>query len=312
MKIHAWVGGAEKLQNVHSLYTALKWMATCLKNKSSPTVQEARSVLTSTCGSDWDYLIGHFFTQPYFQRRWVLQELALGHHITIHCGPHKLSWQWFIEGVRGLQKAVDQGLHFNDLGVIAAVKTILAIQDPSNHKLLTLLWKFHKSQCSESQDRIFALYGLAQDAKEITSVDYSEHWSETFTRVAGFYFERDKKSIWLHLAHFGSLPGKDSRGMPYPSWVPDWNNTRNSATAIPDNNTVLLSLNNFNHSTFSYDSTKRTVQFEGYYAGRVESVSTRSEWTNITWHEGKNLALGEVLLSFFQRPYGYLPINSKR
>lgn len=304
VKIRAWIGSGAEPREVESLFTALKWMATCLKNKSSPTIQETLGVLEATCGSDWESLLSHFFTQPYFERRWILQELALGHHITLHCGPQKIAWEWFLEGVRGFQKAVDQGLEIIEPRVVAAIRTILAIPDSGTHKLLTLLWRFHESQCSESQDRIFALYGLAQDAKEIGSVDYSEHWSQTFARVAGFYFRQDKKSIWLHLAHFGSLAGRNTGGTRYPSWIPDWNNTRKRSIPMPDNNTTLLSLSNFSDSRFLYDSVKRIVEFEGYYAGRVEKVSTPSEGTNITWHEGNRLAISEVLLSFFQRPYG--------
>lgn len=255
--------------------------------------------------------MNQFFARPYFLRRWILQEVALGHHITVHCGQWKVSWQWFIQGVKGLQSAIAGGLRI-DPKTDAALDIILAIENSNNHKLLDLLWRFHRSQCSVPQDKIFAFYGLARDAKEIMEVNYSRHWSETFTRVAGAYFQGVRKSVWLHLAHFGPLSGTDPRGLPYPSWVPNWNNTRSCASIMPDTNTALLSYNGFKYSSFFYDPDLRAVEFDSYYAGRIENISALCKRPasgskppgEMVWNEDKILALSEVLLAFFQRPHG--------
>lgn len=310
-KVRVWVGTATLDQHVPQLFSVLKSLASRLKSKEASEATEIERTLESICGVDWKQTLSHFFARPYFLRRWILQEVALGHHITMHCGQSKLSWQWFIQGVKGLQSAIAAGLHL-DPKVEATLDTILAIENSNSYKLLDLLWRFHQSQCSVPQDKVFALFGLARDAEEITEVDYSRHWSETFAGVAAAYFQLDKKSIWLHLAHFGSLSGTDPTGIPYPSWIPNWNNSRSHVTMTPDHNAALLSFNGFEYSSFLYVPDLWMVEVDCFYAGRVENISEQyirpdkgpKQQGDEAWDENKLHAISEVLLAFFKKPDG--------
>ncbi|KAF1965896.1 HET-domain-containing protein, partial [Bimuria novae-zelandiae CBS 107.79] len=163
-KVHVWLGVETRDDNVHGVFNALKWMAMCLKNKTLPTLGDLDYFFKFQCGPDWPAKIRQFFARPYFSRRWILQEIALGHHTTIRCGPWKLSWQWFIGGVIGLQRMIDGEILLGFTETHSRLNTIVAIEDSTNHKLLALLWRFHESRCSVAHDTIFALYGLAQDA----------------------------------------------------------------------------------------------------------------------------------------------------
>ncbi|KAF2264417.1 hypothetical protein CC78DRAFT_601685 [Lojkania enalia] len=133
-KVHVWFGTATEDQHIPQLYNALKWLATHLKNKDTPASVEIEVSLETICGIDWRHV--------------------------------KLSWQWFIQGVQGLQSAFAEGMRIES-EVVAALKTILTIRDSNNYKLLALLWRFHQSQCSMPQDKIYALYGSEQRLETI-------------------------------------------------------------------------------------------------------------------------------------------------
>ncbi|KAH8902615.1 hypothetical protein BR93DRAFT_987785 [Coniochaeta sp. PMI_546] len=163
------------------------------------------------------------------QRRWVIQEVSLAHEAVVHCGESTINWPWFSDGLGALQQV--QGDYGFDETVINAIGVSKAIRrDPGT--MLEILWEFHSTVCYDPRDRVFALYGLADDFRDASMatvevggaaewlVDYTRHWKDTYTFFARYLIESgDVVGILRHLAVFGTLFNiNPSR----PSWVPNW------------------------------------------------------------------------------------------
>lgn len=183
--------------------------------------------------------IERFLRRPWFQRRWVIQEVALGHDTIIHCGPYKMSWHWFVNGLNKLQAAAHRnGLSF-EFSALDAVRNATLIHSHSS-ELLTLLWDFHTCKCSDPRDRIFALFGLAEDVVSMNDygqapefpridVDYESSWVEIYRRLALHCVSARKWHVFLdHLFAFGSLR-EELKDPSIPSWIPAWNQARRSS-----------------------------------------------------------------------------------
>lgn len=230
-KVHIWLGEGfieDRLPQLFTLFRAL----VVNKHTSSKSTTAVKSPELLYHNPTIAKAVRGFLSRPWFQRRWILQEVALGHDITVRCGSFKCAWTWVLEGISALA-AQDHGFGLENPHT-SAIKQVLGLQEGKGH-ILDLVWKFDTAQCSDPRDKLFALCGMADNIvppeyKETTphnegigySVDYSQDMSSTyaiFTNAcidAGLFFH-----ILQHVASFG--PQLDTA---HPTWVPNWNLTR--------------------------------------------------------------------------------------
>jgi hypothetical protein len=177
--------------------------------------------------------IQQFLHRPWFQRRWVLQELALSREARIYCGNEQISWKWL---AMGFQKLVEYQVVLAecDLQLDDKAQTALRIANSLNdlsRDVLTNLWDFHECECSDSRDRIFALVAFSartnprdKRIKPSVKVDYSLNWEAVYVRFAAVCISSGHLDTLIeHAAAFGSLSRRDSS---LPSWCPDWSKSR--------------------------------------------------------------------------------------
>jgi hypothetical protein len=133
----------------------------------------------------------------------------------------------------------------SDRGIItlqpAALDSVHHVCNIYSHasELLTLIWDFHKSECFDPRDRIFALHSLAEDVvpsvasetsleleRKVFYVDYTSPWIEVYR---GFALECVAAGNWRvllkHLFAFGAL-WEQQRDPRIPAWIPAWNKVR--------------------------------------------------------------------------------------
>lgn len=91
-------------------------------------------------------------------------------------------------------------------------------QAVKDHRLLSLLQHFSQSDCSEPRDRIYALYGICSDVKDL-AVDYGQSEVEVFMKAAKIY-ATEREVEWLLWC--SCLWRTLYSGYETPSWVPDW------------------------------------------------------------------------------------------
>lgn len=227
IKVRIWLGEAMLAEHLSEVFATLRSLAVYATHAERSKSRPKPNALPSMAGKDYTPEIKQFFQREWFKRRWVLQEAALGHDITVHCGHAKMDWEWFLGGVKYLLQEPE---HTFTWDATTALSTLQALRNTPGHNLLDLLWHFHMSRCSKPQDTIFALYGIARDSASISTIEYSHSWNETFTNVAEHYFETSGAEMWKHLFHFKSLSDANvhekDEWIAFPSWVPDWSNRR--------------------------------------------------------------------------------------
>jgi hypothetical protein len=185
-----------------------------------------------------------FFTLPWFNRMWVVQEAACATQATIVSGEHEMSWHDFIRGIDfGLRSGLFAPAHTRrtfPFTIDAAPRGNLstAIQmyrlgqsqtcgvfsiSSKSTGLSELLRRFHGSHAKDPRDKVFALIGLASlpvmatlradlDMFEV-HVNYCIKTHVLFQRLAQSILE---SSGCLDLL---SVPSRRANG---PIWVPDW------------------------------------------------------------------------------------------
>jgi hypothetical protein len=228
-KIHIWLGEETQVTNLQKALFFFKSMAVVKDTKTIEDVLSA-DIVHSIEG------VFQLLEQPWFQRRWVLQEVCLGHSVIVRCGSFKIPWDWLAEGITAFGSQF-LGLCFRELhlNAIAQVVSLRRGKAP----ILDLLSRFHAAQSTDRRDRIFALCGMATDIVFVPgcgtyierpgghnkfSVDYSKSWVSTYSDFAHACVELGNTPFVLeHAISFGSLMASCRQ---YPSWVPDWSETR--------------------------------------------------------------------------------------
>ncbi|POS74144.1 HET domain-containing protein [Diaporthe helianthi] len=178
--------------------------------------------------------LAEFFSRPWFTRRWVIQEAVFSHDAVFHCGTHKLSLSRVMAALRKINGTGDHEL----VGCGARMLlTSMGSRHVEKKGLLSLLWDFHDSECSDARDRIAAVYGLVTDGVRPLLHYGSMDWKQIYMDMASYFiqnspsvtFTRDAASVHnvlLHLCHFG--PVQSQTDADCPSWVPDWSRRRKS------------------------------------------------------------------------------------
>ncbi len=199
-------------------------------------IQPLRGVPTDVLQSTSNVLL-----RPWFQRVWVLQEVALALDILVCCGSRTVTWSQLFAFVLqisspSIARTINDTLTLKWLSensedaagsIASAIRMIqFTTRTRRSHGIFNpkgisnLVLRHRDAQASDSRDKIFGLLGLAPD--EITSeitVDYSTDVNSIYRTFASTILESG--DIYL-LNHAGIA---HASGLELPSWVPDWSNT---------------------------------------------------------------------------------------
>lgn len=237
-KVHVWLGPESGHDHIPTVFAALKLLALDVQHSSRSILGGDQAVLQSALNS--------FLTRAWYTRRWVLQEVKTARAVTVHCGPHRLSWDWVRDGIATLLKDHhDKHTPLRNTLISADIARALeGLSLLSHHKenfvdVFELLWYYHSNNCTDARDRIFALYGLLPPSLDgrihypysipFTAhghcpVDYQKHFSETYIQLATAAINYGRgQTILNHAVMFGNLMQQNPD---WPSWVPAWNKTR--------------------------------------------------------------------------------------
>ncbi|KAF5011994.1 hypothetical protein FDECE_1934 [Fusarium decemcellulare] len=216
-KTFIWLGEDNKneAREMFALMRLLSAIPETLKGKSLD--QHMEQVLESRLGAGWMERLNAFLQKQWFFRRWTIQEAVFSHNSVLRWGSHSLESFRLLSAFRRLDA------FRGPLKERYAIK-MLTHTSVSGHHFLDLLWTLHRSECSDKRDRILALYGLLP-ATQRQHINYKIHWSEILFRHARLALPGREWSRFflLHLFSFGAIVTDDTS---FPSWVPDWSNTR--------------------------------------------------------------------------------------
>ena len=197
-----------------------------------------------TVAIDYDFNgMDELYSNPWFQRLWVVQEVALAREIHVYCGKHDIPWRNFVTAATIQFKSVNRSTLSNlrlPHGFGAAL-TIFnarsAFKGPFEASLLRNLAWLRNNRCSVDLDHVYALLNLRGPRDPDIYPDYSKSVQEVYISAA----QAIARSQVQLLAYAGVAPrlSKPSLGHDInsdadnvsrihqlcgdlPSWVPDW------------------------------------------------------------------------------------------
>ncbi|KAE9378510.1 hypothetical protein N431DRAFT_554674 [Stipitochalara longipes BDJ] len=167
--------------------------------------------------------------RQYFQRVWVLQEVAVAANVLIVCGFQYLPWEMLIRA----RKTVRQQQTITEVNFARVWQNILAMEACRRNYLATtkslttemstemFLRFLGIGQCrlmTDPRDRIYAVVGigLSSPHREQFSIDYGRSEMDLYLYLARFILEMCNDLRIL----YSSGMWKRTEGLP--SWVPNW------------------------------------------------------------------------------------------
>jgi Heterokaryon incompatibility protein (HET) len=196
-------------------------------------------------GEDTDFplnAIESLLGRSWWQRIWVMQELAVSREALFVCGCKRVSGYYFARGLdmftlRGMSELfrtlAEREANFDNWAMSLMYDTRPALmirQWQKQGNVASSLLELLKTTClsgkyasstgaltaSDPRDLVFALLGLADDAADLNiQPDYSKSCQAVFTEVARAFLTQGRLEI-LSLCQFTKLQTE------LPSWVPDW------------------------------------------------------------------------------------------
>lgn len=100
LKVHVWLGEDSDEEKARQIWACLKALA-YRKDEGSET-KLAEQVMARIFADQENDTLRLFLSRPWFQRRWVLQEVCLGHRVTVRYGLLKMPWSLFTQGITAL------------------------------------------------------------------------------------------------------------------------------------------------------------------------------------------------------------------
>jgi hypothetical protein len=178
----------------------------------------------------------HLFSRPWWQRMWIIQEVALAPDVLVVCGSRRIPWStfhsftiaWMDTGhvphhsCNILQKTALRILGMLVSGFSEALTRLrLSHQTISSAleslKLPNLLWSFKYRLVTDPRDKIYGLLGLLGDHG--VQVDYGKSFEVTYLSIFSLCLLEDKGLDW-----FRWMTGEcyEPKKLCLPSWVPDF------------------------------------------------------------------------------------------
>ncbi|KAH8592022.1 heterokaryon incompatibility protein-domain-containing protein [Bisporella sp. PMI_857] len=190
---------------------------------------------------------------PYFERGWIIQEITVARTVHVLYNGTCLSLDALVHASSEIRRdfrsqlQFDRGRfparryaeqillgskwndtlpkHFHEVEILRAIRS--AVESKKDLPLLSLLWYTHSFQCTNARDKIFALYGIASDAKTFPyRLKYNDTVEEVYTKVSAILLQSEHWFFALTTAGRGYI---SERGSPpntiknhLPSWVPDY------------------------------------------------------------------------------------------
>ncbi|KAE9365590.1 HET-domain-containing protein [Stipitochalara longipes BDJ] len=164
-------------------------------------------------------LIG-MLRMPWFQRAWVVQEVAVSSKATIFWGSSQYDWEDVIQALKFMSK-----VNF-PLAFIVTLENISTIEEErkfyreGQSKLNGVLLRHQRCMAKDPRDKIYSFCGLVKtpSSREPVRISYQDDVSTIYREVALKILEEDQ-SLDL-LSRPPSLAGSRMKNLP--SWVPDW------------------------------------------------------------------------------------------
>jgi hypothetical protein len=173
----------------------------------------------------------NLLSRPWFQRVWVIQEIALARNVIVYIGTQSVPWNWFAKAGRVFHDhleccastvrpfnvgSADDG-YLNLRHVWANVIVLDVSGQQEQLSLHVALRFFYNRLASDPRDKVYALLGLLSSSERLLEADYTLSAAAVYEEVAIAILNREKGlSVLIDIDELaGDVPDT-------PSWAPDW------------------------------------------------------------------------------------------
>ncbi|KAH9224675.1 heterokaryon incompatibility protein-domain-containing protein [Leptodontidium sp. 2 PMI_412] len=142
--------------------------------------------------------------RPWFQRIWVLQEVAAARHIVMMCGPIEIDGYAFCVGLKSLELSYAASPELQTLPSVtylierAGLRSNYTANSPEKFSLNTRclaepIDMFHTRKATEVRDKVYALLGMSSDNPDEAGLqpDYELPWKVLFQQLVKFVLGKD-------------------------------------------------------------------------------------------------------------------------
>lgn len=235
---------AREVRGMKDIYTAAESVWVWLGKSAGDLPYDLSSLSWTENRLELKQATDHIVSNPYVFRAWCTQELVVNGRIHICMGTHLLSWETLSEVALGLlvdwweersqrtklegSNIPDEDVHevwLRQSGSISARFFVIwkirqMISSGSLPTLLTLLAATQHCDSTFASDRLYSLWAIASDAKEmVPDIDYFKGADQVFAEFTHKWIAKYGRLDILTFA--GCNRGK-------PSWIPDWTFQRRS------------------------------------------------------------------------------------
>lgn len=212
----------------------------------------------------WDCL-AWFYSRPYFNRVWVMQEINSNENRTVHCGLQTVEWER-VELVAGyiiLEPAFSSQHGFTTTHCWwAATLTTERIRRPSNWVFMLYLASNFSSL--DPRDMIYGLRGLLKysDTTDLLVPDYSKTLLEVYRdSVEAAFRNFHNADVLLYVT-----------GNEIPSWIPRWDRPMLFRNPFRFGNALPWKPTGDTEPEWSIDRRSNALTVRGCVVGKIKSV----------------------------------------
>ncbi|KAH8807101.1 heterokaryon incompatibility protein-domain-containing protein [Xylogone sp. PMI_703] len=167
-------------------------------------------------------------SRQWFQRIWIVQEIALAPEAILVCGHRSITWEEFIFGfgmtfINGAEASGGWNPDKNYIGTLVQIRkyahTAGSTHNEGSSAVLDILHECRTFESTDPRDKIYGLLGIASrnSGGAFIDIDYSKSVESVYLDTAKRILSTSENLDFLSI-HRG--PGDLAQRLP--SWVPDW------------------------------------------------------------------------------------------
>jgi hypothetical protein len=238
-----------------------------------------------------------FYNRPWFQRLWVVQEVALSSNSICICGRFQIDWPDVARAAIWLYWRVPQKHGTSRLGCIGIDNATIMWQyyrkfHPSRQPALpggnitrptlgNLLANSRHFQATDARDKVFGLLGLtswAAPGKSLPTAitpDYSLSLGALYSKATKLAIEETKELHILRYVLATSDKERNPESSLFPSWVPKWHRRAqpHHARPLPRH----FNAHDGSAAVVSDNADSNVLTLKGHWIGRVSWVAPEFE-----------------------------------
>jgi hypothetical protein len=238
-------------------------------------------------------LLNEFFSQPYWERVWIIQEITVASYVTVLWGNVEIPWNFVNATLMKLREAEIAKGSGSKVRTSSKAAHLLEFRDHYYVRrqpigLLDAMRWSHKTLATDPRDKIYALLGLCHDGTQFVPIpNYRQSVKQMLLDMTRTMITLTRSLDMICLRGTRILP----KGSPEtPSWVPSW------TTFWSGNMTALESRFSEWHTISDYNPilpwpNTDILKVWGYRLGTVSGMSSvmrlspnlpRSHWISST------------------------------